>query len=48
MVITIDLSQPRLGAIPVDARPLEWTIQEIDEARAAPAPQAPAAPVRHP
>jgi hypothetical protein len=48
IVITVDLSQPRLGAIPVDARPLEWTMQEMDEARTAPAPQAPAAPGRHP
>lgn len=48
IVITVDLSQPRLGAIPVDARPLEWTIQEIDEARLTPAPQMPAAQGRHP
>jgi hypothetical protein len=48
IVITVDLSQPRLGAIPMDARPLEWTLQEIDEARLAPAPQAPVAQVRHP
>jgi hypothetical protein len=48
MVMTVDLSQPRLGAIPVDARPLEWTIQEIDAVPPAAAPQAQAAPVRHP
>ena len=48
MVITVDLSHARLGAIPVDARPLEWTLQEIDEARPTPAPPAPAAPGGHP
>ena len=48
MVMTVDLNQPRLGAIRVDARPLEWTIQEIDEGRLEPAQQAPAAPRRHP
>ncbi len=48
MVMTVDLNQPRLGAIRVDARPLEWTIQEIDEARLAPAPQTPTAAGRHP
>ena len=48
MVMTVDLNQPRLGAIRVDARPLEWTLQEIDEARPAPAPPAPTAPGPHP
>jgi len=48
MVMTVDLNQPRLGSIRVDARPLEWTIQEIDEARLTPAPRAPTAPGRHP
>jgi hypothetical protein len=43
MVMTVDLNQPRLGSIRVDARPLEWTIQELDEARVAPAPQSPTA-----
>jgi hypothetical protein len=46
MVMTVDLNRPRLGAIRVDARPLEWTIQEIDEAHPAAAP--PAARGRHP
>ncbi len=48
IVMTIDLNHPRLGAIHVDARPLEWTLQEIDEARLAPAPQTPTAAGRHP
>jgi hypothetical protein len=42
MVMTVDLNRPRLGAIRVDPRPLEWTIQEMDAAHLArPAPAAP-------
>jgi len=42
LVVTVDLNRPRLGAIRVDPRPLEWTIQEMDEARlATPAPPTP-------
>ena len=40
MVLTLDLNRPRLGAIGVDARPLVWTIEEIDHTAAAPAPGA--------
>jgi hypothetical protein len=40
MVMTVDLNRARVGAIPVDIRPLEWTIQEIDEAHATPGPPA--------
>lgn len=47
MVMTIDLNQARLGAIHVDARPLEWILQEIDEGALTRAPRAQAAPV-HP
>ena len=32
MVITVDLSRPRLGLIQVDSRPLVWTIEEMDHA----------------
>jgi hypothetical protein len=46
MVMTVDLNRARVGAIPVDIRPLEWTIQEIDEAHATPGP--PAAADGHP
>lgn len=46
MVMTVDLNRPRLGAIRVDPRPLEWTIEEMDEARLV--PQAPAAPASTP
>jgi hypothetical protein len=42
MVMTVDLNRPRLGAIRVDPRPLEWTIQEMGAANLArPAPAAP-------
>ena len=34
--MTINLNQPRLKAIRVDPRPLEWTVQEMDEVRPAP------------
>ncbi|HEY1447398.1 MAG TPA: hypothetical protein VGF33_02580 [Caulobacteraceae bacterium] len=40
MVMSADLNRARVGAIAVDVRPLEWTIQEIDEPR--PSPDAPA------
>jgi hypothetical protein len=48
MVMTVDLNRARVGAIPVDVRPLEWTIQEIDEAHAPPSPGPPIIAGHHP
>jgi hypothetical protein len=48
MVMTVDLNRARIGAIPVDVRPLEWTIQEIDEGGVAPSPGPPTVAGRHP
>jgi hypothetical protein len=38
MVMTVDLSRPRLGLINVDARPLMWTLEEMDRAPPLPPP----------
>jgi hypothetical protein len=45
MVMTVDLNRPRAGIARTDARPLEWTIHDIDDWSKAPASApSPAAP----
>jgi len=45
MVMTVDLNRPRAGMVRTDARPIEWTIQDIDDwtksPLSAPTPAAP-------